>query len=94
MRFFADIEKNTEIWWAVCSLDKNPSYGAGGLSSLSKEHKKAEIGFWLFAEFWKKGIMTELVPIICNYGFKNGNFTSLGIYSNLKKMKTDKHLIL
>jgi Ca2+/Na+ antiporter len=28
--------------------------------------------------------MTELVPIICNYGFKNGKFTSLDIYSNLK----------
>ena len=38
MKFFADLEKNeTGIWWAVCSLDNNIFYGAGGLNSLSKE---------------------------------------------------------
>ena len=37
----------------------------------SKEHKKAEIGFWLLTEFWGQCIMTEVMPIICNYGFDN-----------------------
>jgi [ribosomal protein S5]-alanine N-acetyltransferase len=37
MQFFADLEKEgKEIWWAVCSLDNNTFYGAGGLNSLSK----------------------------------------------------------
>lgn len=70
MTFFADLEKNeTGIWWAVCSPDNKIFYGAGGLNSLSKEHKKAEIGFWLIPGFWGKGIMTEAMPLICNYGF-------------------------
>lgn len=72
MTFFADIETNgTGIWWAICSLDNEIFYGAGGLNNLSKEHKKAEIGFWLLIDFWGKGIMTEALPIICNYGFNN-----------------------
>lgn len=72
MIFFADLEKNeTGIWWAVCSADNKKFYGAGGLSSLNKEHKKAEIGFWLISEFWGKGIMKEAMPLICNYGFDN-----------------------
>ena len=72
MTFFADLEKNeTGIWWAVCSSDNKIFYGAGGLNSLSKEHKKAEIGFWLISEFWGQGIMKEAMPIICNYGFDN-----------------------
>jgi [ribosomal protein S5]-alanine N-acetyltransferase len=72
MKFFADLEKNnTGIWWAVCSPDNKIFYGAGGLNSLSKEHKKAEIGFWLLPDFWCKGIMTEAIPLICNYGFDN-----------------------
>ena len=72
MKFFADLELNeTGIWWAVCSSDNKTFYGAGGLNSLSKEHKKAEIGFWLISEFWGKGIMTEAMPLICNYGFNN-----------------------
>ena len=72
MTFFADLEKNeTGIWWAVCSADNKTFYGAGGLSSLNKEHKKAEIGFWLISEFWGNGIMKEAMPLICNYGFDN-----------------------
>jgi len=72
MKFFADLETNeTGIWWAICSLDNKTFYGAGGLNNLSKEHKKAEIGFWLLPEFWGKGIMTGIMPIICNYGFDN-----------------------
>lgn len=71
MKFFADLEKNeTGIWWAICSDDNKTFYGAGGLNSLSKEHKKAEIGFWLLTDFWGQGIMTEAMPLICDYGFK------------------------
>lgn len=70
MDFFADLEKNgTGIWWAVCSLDNSIFYGAGGLNSLSREHKKAEIGFWLLPEYWGKGILSEAMPLICAYGF-------------------------
>ena len=72
MQFFVDLEKEGKgIWWAVCSLDNKTFYGAGGLNSLNKVHKKAEIGFWLLTEFWGHGIMTEAMPIICNYGFDN-----------------------
>ena len=70
MKFFADLEQNkTGIWWAVCSADNKEFYGAGGLNSLSKEHKKAEIGFWLLPEFWRQGIMTEAIRLIYNFGF-------------------------
>jgi len=70
MKFFADLEsEGTGIWWAVCSLDGKVFYGGGGLNSLSKEHKKAEVGFWLISDFWGQGIMTEAMPLICNYGF-------------------------
>ncbi len=70
MAYYADLEKNeTGIWFAVCSLANQTFYGAGGLNSLSKEHKKAEIGFWLLTDFWGQGIMTEAMPLICDYGF-------------------------
>jgi ribosomal-protein-alanine N-acetyltransferase len=70
MKFFKELEESeTGIWWAVCSLDNKTFYGAGGLNSLSKEHRKAEIGFWLRTDFWGQGIMTEAMPLICQYGF-------------------------
>lgn len=71
MRFFASLEEEgTGIWWAICSLENNEFYGAGGLNSIRSEHQKAEIGFWLLKEFWRKGIMTEALPAICRYGFE------------------------
>ena len=70
MDFFADLEKEeTGIWWAICSLDNQKFYGAGGLNNLNKEHKKAEIGFWLLTDFSGQGIMNEAMPLLCDYGF-------------------------
>lgn len=66
MTWFAD---SKQFWWAICSIDNETFYGAGGLNDLSEEHKKAEIGLWLLPDFWGKGIMTEAMPLICNYGF-------------------------
>lgn len=74
MTWFAD---SKQFWWAICSIDNETFYGAGGLNDFSKEHKKAEIGLWLLPDFWGKGIMTEVMPLICNYGFEK-----LGIHRN------------
>ena len=71
MRFFQDLERTgTGIWWAICSPDNKTFFGAAGLNSISKEHKKAEIGCWLLREFWGQGIMTEVLPAICDVGFQ------------------------
>lgn len=71
MKFYADLEKDeTGIWFAVCSSDNKTFYGAGGLNSLTKVHRKAEVGFWLLPEFWGQGIMKEAMPLICDYGFE------------------------
>jgi len=72
MEFFAGLERDgTGIWWAVCSADSGEFYGAGGFNNLSKEHKKAEIGFWLLPRYWGMGIMSEAFPRICEYGFND-----------------------
>ena len=64
-------EAPQQCWWAICSPDNQEFYGAGGLNDLSKEHQKAEIGLWLLPEYWGKGIMTEVMPLICDYGFEH-----------------------
>lgn len=70
LKFFENLENSgTGIWWAICSAENKTFYGAGGLNSFSKEHKKAEIGFWLMPHFWGQGIMIEAMPLIYNYGF-------------------------
>ena len=78
MQWFADLEKNqTGIWWAVCSTSTGEFLGAGGLNDLNPTTKQAEIGFWLLPEHWKKGLMTETLPIILNYAFHRLNLQSV-----------------
>src|SRR5690606_5042185 len=51
MAWFRDLEENgTGIWWAICSPDNRIFYGAGGFNGMSREHRKAEVGFWLLPD--------------------------------------------
>lgn len=71
MKFFSKLETDgSGIWWAICSLDNKAFYGGVGFNNLSKEHRKAEIGCWLLKDFWRRGVMTEVMPIVCGYGFE------------------------
>jgi ribosomal-protein-alanine N-acetyltransferase len=63
-------ENNTGAWWAICSLDNKVFYGASGISGYSKQHHKAEIGYWLLPEFWGKGIITAATALVCLYAFE------------------------
>ncbi len=67
MVWFAD---KKQMWWAICSLDNNVFYGAGGLNDIDDKENKAEIGLWLLPDFWGKGIMKEALPLISDYGFE------------------------
>jgi ribosomal-protein-alanine N-acetyltransferase len=40
------------------------------MNNLSRKDRKAEIGLWSLPEFWGQGIMTEVMPIISDYGFE------------------------
>ncbi len=74
LKFYKDLELDgTGIFWAVCSADNKTFYGVGGFNNLSKEHQKAEIGFWLLPEFWGQGIMQEGMNAMCEYAFQEMN---------------------
>ena len=74
MDWFANLEQTGKgIWWAICSANNQIFYGAGGLNAINREHRKAEIGFWLLPEYWGQGIMQEAVPLILNHGFRTFN---------------------
>lgn len=46
--------------------------GGIGLHPQEDIHRKnAELGYWLAEPFWGKGIMTEAVKLMIDYGFKN-----------------------
>lgn len=72
MDWFANLENTgTGRWWAVCDRESGAFLGAGGFNDLSREHGKAEIGFWLLPDAWGNGFMQEAMPALCRAGFEN-----------------------
>lgn len=79
-------KKPEQSWWAICSKENTIFYGACGLNDLNSFTKKAELGIWLLPEYWKQGIMKEVIPTICNYGFQE-----LGLIKIEAFVETENH---
>lgn len=72
MEFYRQIwEQKTGCWWKVVDRQTNEPVGACGMNSYQALHEKAEIGYWLLPEYWKKGIMAEVIPVMTDHLFKN-----------------------
>jgi [ribosomal protein S5]-alanine N-acetyltransferase len=70
MDWYANMVKNdTGRCWAICSLDNSIFYGVCTLNFWNKEHRKAETGYWIFPEYWGKGIVPEAMNKVFGYGF-------------------------
>ena len=83
------LETNSGITWAM-ALKEEPGklIGTIGLWRLIKEHYRAEIGYMLLPEFWRKGITKEAILEVLDYGFNElklhsveGKITPLNIAS-------------
>lgn len=72
LKWFAELEnEGTGIWWAICFQENQEFCGAIGFTNVNKPLHKAEIGFWLLPEYWGKGIVAEVLPLVCNHAFEN-----------------------
>lgn len=75
MAWYENLKKEgTGIWFCILDKTNHAFCGAGGYNSLDRENQKAEIGLWLLKEYWGKGILTEVMPKLFDYGF-----TELGL---------------
>jgi ribosomal-protein-alanine N-acetyltransferase len=62
--------------FAIESIDR-----AGIIGSIAlrfPEHKEqADIGYWLGAQFWNNGYMTDALQLICRFGFEHLGITRI-----------------
>ena len=72
------LENSNGITWAM-SLKDCPEklIGSIGLWRLIKEHFRAEIGYMLLPEYWKKGLTKEAVLKVNQYGFEEMKLHSI-----------------
>jgi ribosomal-protein-alanine N-acetyltransferase len=67
--FHKSYEERKAIWWTFTQKPKDEFIGFGGLFEISKESNKAEIGYGLLPDYWGKGIMSEVVEKLIDFGF-------------------------
>ena len=56
----------------------------GGIGLNDIEKHKSDIGYWLGRKYWNKGIMTEAIKIVTNFGFNELKLRRIYAYVNVK----------
>jgi [ribosomal protein S5]-alanine N-acetyltransferase len=64
------IESNEGINWAITLKDNPKLIGIIGHYRIKPEHFRAEIGYMLLPEYQGKGIISEAIKEVVNYGFE------------------------
>jgi [ribosomal protein S5]-alanine N-acetyltransferase len=71
------IENNTGINWGI-TIKGNPKIiGIIGHYRIQPENHRAEIGYMSFPEYNGKGIITEAIKVVVEYGFEQMNLHSI-----------------
>lgn len=64
------LKEGTMVNFVVTLLAGGALAGGVGLSSISGQHRRAELGYWTAAEFWNRGFCTEACRVVLGYAFR------------------------
>jgi ribosomal-protein-alanine N-acetyltransferase len=68
-RVDAGIANNDTINWGITMKGNDKVIGVVGFVRSTREHHRAEVGYLLSKDFHRKGIMTEALRVVLEYGF-------------------------
>ena len=73
-----------ELWksWDLVLDSENEIIGSCGFHNIVIRHSRAEIGYAINDKYRRKGLMTEAVNSIVNYGFENMSFNRIEAFVN------------
>ncbi|HET6990228.1 MAG TPA: GNAT family N-acetyltransferase [Bacteroidia bacterium] len=63
--------------WGIVELKSGKLIGTVGFKKIMHQHFRADIGYELDPEYWNKGIMTEAVKVVTEFGFTEMNLHSI-----------------
>jgi ribosomal-protein-alanine N-acetyltransferase len=65
------------IQWGITAKGDDKLIGTIGYHRIKKEHYRAEIGYLLHPEYWNKGLMSEAINKVIDYGFSEMKLHSI-----------------
>ena len=77
-KILASLDANDGIMWCI-TLKDNPEtlIGTIGHWQLKKQHYRSEVGYMLHPGYWKRGIMTEALLAVIDFGFETMKLHSI-----------------
>ena len=79
VEFFAkNYKEKRGIRWGIEIKDQVGIIGTIGFNAWSPKHKRAEIGYELHPQHWRKGYTNEAVSKVISYGFNELDLTRIG----------------
>ena len=93
LEWYAELERtHTGIWWAIVSAEDKVFCGAIGFNNLSREHRKAELGFWLLPNFWSRGYVQEAMEVVLDHAFQKLNLHRIEAFVETENLSSQKAL--
>lgn len=83
---------NDGIGWAISLKDNPKMIGSVSFHRIDKVHYRAEIGYMLHPNYWRKGIVSEAVEAIIKYGFNILKFHSIEAHIDPTNVGSEKIL--
>lgn len=71
------LEKKT-IRWGIELKESNELIGTIGYHAWAAKHRKAEIGYEIHPDYWRKGYASEAIQKVIDYGFNEMDLTRIG----------------
>lgn len=70
-------KEHTGLRWGITVKDSKHVIGSCGFLNIKKPHYRAEIGYELHPDFWSKGIATEALLAVVDFGFRKMNLNRI-----------------
>lgn len=78
----AGVAKGDFVFWAICLKENEKLIGTATFWNFSEDRKTTELGYELLPAFHRKGIMSEAVGAILNYGFESLQLETIEAFTN------------
>lgn len=82
------VEDDRWIIWAIADKETNKILGTISIWNISIEQSKAELGYGLYPGYLGKGIMSEALNEVIDYGFKDMDLKTIEAYTGTENKKS------
>ncbi len=84
---------NNVYYWVISFIENAKLIGTICLWNFNEDKSVAEVGYDLFPEHQSKGIMTEAMNAVLNFGFNTAGFKIIEAFTHLDNMASKQILI-